>query len=161
MESAEIHINSSTVRHRQLEAGRKAKKQLKKHLLSKKMKNKRLRWAKAHKNWTEEEWKKILLLDKSHFFVQESTANLPGSARVNSKVLLTSMEVIKHQKKKMFCGCCSYSGVGSLVPIEGILNSDKYIDVIETKVIPDMRRTFSEDKELSSRILHLVILLKK
>ena len=37
-------------------------------------------------------------------------------------------EVVKHHKKKVFSGCFSYSGVGSLVQIEGIMNSDKYID---------------------------------
>jgi len=28
------------------------------------------------------------------------------------------------------------------MPIEGMINSDKHIDVIERKVIPDMRRAF-------------------
>ena len=61
----------------------------------------------------------------------------------------------------MFCGCFSYSGLESLVPIEHMMNSDKYIDVIEKKVIPDMRRAFPDDRGFSRRISPLVILLKK
>ena len=45
----------------------------------------------------------------------------------------------------MFWGSFSYSGVGSLVPIEGMMNLDKYIAVIEKNVIPDMKRAFSEN----------------
>ena len=51
--------------------------------------------------------------------------------------------VVKHPKK-MFWGSFSFAGVGSLMPTEGMINSDKYIDVIENKVIPDMRRAFSD-----------------
>ena len=42
-----VRISSSTVRHRLLEAGRNDKKPLKKHLLTKRMKKKRLHWAKT------------------------------------------------------------------------------------------------------------------
>jgi len=34
----------------------------------------------------------------------------------------------------MFWGSFSFSGVGSLMPIEDMMNSKKYIDVIERKV---------------------------
>ena len=45
----------------------------------------------------------------------------------------------------MFWDSFSYSGLGSLVPIEGMMNSDKYIDVIEKKFISDMRSAFLDD----------------
>ena len=68
--SAGVRISSSTEKRRRLEAGRKAKKPLKTHLLTKRMKKKRLHWANTHKNWTIEDWKKVLFTDESHFFVQ-------------------------------------------------------------------------------------------
>jgi len=40
--------------------------------------------------------------------------------------------------------CFSFCGVGSLVPEDGMMNSDKYLDVIQRKVIPHMRETFPE-----------------
>jgi len=30
------------------------------------------------------------------------------------------------------------------MPMEGMMNSDKYIDVIESKVIPDMTKAFPD-----------------
>ena len=44
----------------------------------------------------------------------------------------------------MFWGSFSDSAVGYLVPIEGMMNSDKYNDVIEKKVVPDMKRAFPD-----------------
>ena len=44
----------------------------------------------------------------------------------------------------MFWGSFSFAGVGSLMPIEGMVSSEKYIDVIENKVYPDMKRAFPD-----------------
>jgi len=44
----------------------------------------------------------------------------------------------------VFWGSFSFSGVASLMPIEGMMNLCKYIDVIERKVIPDMRKAFPD-----------------
>jgi len=52
---AGVHISSSTARRRLLEAGRKAKKPLKKQLLTQKMKTK-IRMGNKYKCWTVEDW---------------------------------------------------------------------------------------------------------
>jgi len=44
----------------------------------------------------------------------------------------------------MFWGSFSFSVVASLMPIEGMMNLCKYIDVIERKAIPDMRKAFPD-----------------
>jgi len=44
----------------------------------------------------------------------------------------------------MFWGSFSFSVVASLKPIEGIMHLYKYIDVIERKAIPDMRKAFPD-----------------
>jgi len=46
------------------------------------------------------------------------------------------------EAKKMFWGSFSFSVVASLMPIEGMMNLYKCIDVIERKAIPDMRKAF-------------------
>ena len=51
---AGVHISSSTARRRLLEAGRKAKKPLKKQLLTQKMKTK-IRMGNKYKYWTVED----------------------------------------------------------------------------------------------------------
>ena len=40
----------------------------------------------------------------------------------------------------MFWGCFSYYGVGSLEPVEGMMNSEKYLAVLTKKVIPEIRK---------------------
>jgi len=47
----------------------------------------------------------------------------------------------------MFWGSFSFSVVASLMPIEGMMNLHRYIDVIERKVIPDMRKAFPDGGE--------------
>ena len=42
----------------------------------------------------------------------------------------------------MFWGCFSYYGVGSLKPVEGMMNSEKYLHVLTKKIIPEMARKF-------------------
>ena len=49
----------------------------------------------------------------------------------------------------MFWGCFSYYWVGPLKPVEGMMNSEKDLDVLTKKVIPEMARKFPE----GSRIL--------
>ena len=46
--------------------------------------------------------------------------------------------------KKMFWGCFCYYGVGPLEPIEGVINSEKYLDVLTKKVKSEMARKFPE-----------------
>jgi len=52
--------------------------------------------------------------------------------------------VVKHPQKKTFWGNFSFSGVGSLKPTEGMINSGRCIDAIERNVIPDMRWAFPD-----------------
>jgi len=55
------------------------------------------------------------------------------------------MMYVKHPQK-MFWSNFSCSGTGSLKPIGGMTHSDKYIGVIERKVITDMIRAFPESE---------------
>ncbi|KAJ4445025.1 hypothetical protein ANN_06824 [Periplaneta americana] len=64
---ANIHV--TTVRRRLLEAGRRARKPIKKQLLTPVMCKKHLMWAKLHQHWTVNDWKNVLSSDESHFEV--------------------------------------------------------------------------------------------
>ena len=68
--SAGVMVDSSTVRRRLLAVGRKARRPIKKQLLTTKMKKKRFIWAKKYKDWTHEQWRQVLFSDESHFLVQ-------------------------------------------------------------------------------------------
>ena len=65
-----IEISSSTIRRRLLEVWRKAYRPVKKQLLTKTMKTKRYKWGLKYKNWTEEDWRRVIFSDETHMFVQ-------------------------------------------------------------------------------------------
>lgn len=62
-------ISSRTVRRRLLNAGLRGCKARKKPWLSQKNKEKRLKWARQHQNWSEEDWSNVIWSDESNFEV--------------------------------------------------------------------------------------------
>ncbi|GFV44363.1 hypothetical protein TNCV_998871 [Trichonephila clavipes] len=44
--------------------------------------------------------------------------------------------VKQHPQKQMFWGYFTSGGPGSLVPVEGMMNSKQYISIIERKIMP-------------------------
>ena len=108
------------------------------------MKKKRFIWAKKYKDWTREQWRRVLFSDESHFLVQGVRSQ---HVRISKGEPLKESHIdqaVKHSPKKMFWGCFSYYKVGPLKPVEGMMNSAKYLDVLTKKVIPEMARKFPE-----------------
>ena len=62
-------VSTSTVKRRLQDAGLIGRRAKKKAYLRLANKRKRLRWAKEHRHWTEEHWKKVLWTDESKFKV--------------------------------------------------------------------------------------------
>ena len=53
---------------------------------------------------------------------------------------------VKHTKKKIFWGSFTWKGVGSLMPVEVMMNTDRYIDVLTPKAFSDLKRIFPNGK---------------
>ena len=49
---------------------------------------------------------------------------------------------VKHPVKKIFCGSFSFKSIESLFPVKRMMNADKYIEVIQRKVVRDVKRAF-------------------
>jgi len=88
------------------------------------MKKERLELAQNIKIGLLKTGKKCYFEMKVIFSIKGSTADLSGSERVNSLVLPISMWYVKHLKK-MLWSSFSFSGTGSLMPIEVMTHSDK------------------------------------
>lgn len=137
-----IQVTSRTVRGYLLKAGRRARRPIKKQLLTEEMKRKRLAWAETYKEWTKEDWRKVLFSDESHFLVQGQHSQYVRRSK-NEEIREEHMnQFVKNPQKRMFWGSFSYTGVGSLHPIEGIMNADKFMQVINNKVQQDMEDAF-------------------
>ena len=108
------------------------------------MKTKRLSWVKKYKDWTVEQWRKVIFSDETHFEVQGYRSNF---IQCSSEEPLRSghiQQAPKHPPKVMFWGCFTDFGPETLHPIEGMMNSTKYIEVLRTWLIPTMRRRFPD-----------------
>ena len=139
-----IEISSSTVRRRLLEVGRKAYRPVKKQLLTKTMKTKRYKWGLKYKNWTKEDWRRVIFSDETHMFVQGHRSQHVRRSQ-NEKIRNSHIDQrVKHPQKKMFWGCFSFYGIGSLHPVEGMMCSQQYIEVVQRRVIPEMNRLFPD-----------------
>ena len=102
-----------TTRRRLVEGGYPARKALKKPLLKKYHKRDRLRWAKDHKNWTVEQWNKVLWSDESSFTL------FPRGEYLCKETARRRVEGCFHYPKKgggkiNVWGCFHASGVGIL-----------------------------------------------
>ncbi|KAJ4441738.1 hypothetical protein ANN_11596 [Periplaneta americana] len=141
---ANIHV--TTVQCRLLEAGQRARKPIKKQLLTPVMCKKRLMWAKLHQHWTVNDWKNVLFSDESHFEVHGHRVSYvrKGSEKVTAAYL---QQAPKYPPKVMFWGCITHEGPGALIPIKGMMNSHKYIHLLETRIVPQLQKSFPDGRD--------------
>jgi hypothetical protein len=139
-----IELAPSSVRKRLLAKGRRARRPIKKQLLTRAMRKKRLDWARAHRHWGKDEWKKVLFSDETHFEVRGFKTQFVRRSE-NERISEHHLEqTVKHPPKKMFWGCFSVQGTGGLLPVEGMMNSTKYEAVVKRKVIPVLRKRWPD-----------------
>ena len=85
---------------------------------------------------------KVLFSDESNFFFQGNSRFI--RIRNREQLIPAHCNELGKEARKMFWDSFSFSVVVSLMPIEGVMNLFKYIDVIERKAIPDMRKAFPD-----------------
>ncbi len=99
--------------------------------------------SKAHLKWTVSKWKSVLWSDESKFDI------LVGNH--GCRVLRTKEEgdlPACHQRSVqkpaplMVWGCISVYGMGSLHVLEGTMNAERYIKVLEKHMVPSRRHLF-------------------
>lgn len=120
-----------------------------KPLLTAKQKKNRLRWSKEHMSWTSHQWDAIQWSDEARFEV------CVGDSR--SRVIRKKHEAfhpdclkrkVKFPASVMVWGSMSSKGIGKLHFIEGIVNTNKYLDIF------DIRERFCISTEWS-RVSHV------
>ena len=131
-----IEISSSTVGRRLLEVGRKVYRPVKKQLLTKTMKTKRYKWGLKYRNWTKEDRRRVNFSDETHMFVQGQRSQHVRRSQNEKNRNAHIDQRVKHLQKKMFWGCFSFYDSGRLHPVEGIMRSQQYIEVVQRRVIP-------------------------
>jgi len=113
-----------------------------KPLLTPAMVRKRIAFCRKHRSWTEDDWESVMFSDESMFRLinpRSVTVRRPtASCRYLSKFTRKTM---KHPAAVMVWGCFSgRGGRGSLyfLPSNTTMNGDRYLGVLEEKLIPWM-----------------------
>ena len=134
-------VSTGTVQRELKRIGFKAKKKIKKPLLTPKHRKQRLEFAKKYENWTFAEWSKVIWTD-------ESKINLIGSDGIRylwkkAGEGISDRDFIPTVKygsgKLLFWGCFSSSGVGKIVKIDGIMGAKHCIDILNNGYLPSLR----------------------
>ena len=132
-------VSAVTVRRRMIENNLYARSPRKVPLLTKRHANLRLQFAKKHTGWTSEKWRNILWSDESKIVLFGGT----GSRQYVRRPPNTAYEpqyttkTVKHGGAKvMVWGSFSYYGVGPIHLINGIMNQQVYVDILENVMLP-------------------------
>ena len=109
-------------------------------------KKKRVAWAKERKDWSvDAQWKKWIFSDESQIVIGKN--NKICIWRKDSEV--DDPHVISRAPRGrvslMVWGCMCFAGVGTLTDVEGIINAQKYINIIDNNLWPVIARHFPNE----------------
>jgi hypothetical protein len=104
----------------------------------------RLEWCHERKNWTIEQWRKILWSDESPYvlrYAKRFRVWRMHNERYNPQVCRAT---VKHDKKINVWGCFAAHGVGKLYRVEGILDAKGYHSILQRQMKPSMNQLFPD-----------------
>jgi transposase len=129
----EIDVSAETIRRILKRNGFKSKIKSKKPFLSKKHKRQRLNFAQKYKNWTVEDWKKIIWSDESKVMLYDSNGRQYCWKKSNESLDERHIKpTIKFGGGNiMIWGCICSQGIGNLCRINEKMNSELYCQVLE------------------------------
>lgn len=100
-------------------------------------------WCKNHKDKPLEYWKKVLFSDESMIELNTSSLAMFRIRRysdTNPYGEKYIRQTIKNPLKVMVWGCFGHSGLGDIRIIDSYMNSEKYIETLETSLIPMLHK---------------------
>jgi len=127
-----INFLPQTVRNMLKIAGLKSAIRSKKPLLTKRHKRLRYEFAKKYESWIVDDWKRAVFSDKTKVNIVGSDGEKWGWKKPEFGIQDSHIsKTIKHGGGSlMIWGCFSVFGAGNLVKIEGNINSQLYVDIL-------------------------------
>jgi len=160
-----ISVSNRTIQrtlHKEGYSGHAAKK---KPFISEANRKKRYGWCRVHKNWTTE-WNYVIWSDESRFELFNNDSRNWVWRKKDERYEVNCLKpTVKHSIGVMVWGCFCNNKLGPLVLVEGTLNSEKYIELLERNLLPFFSNLNIENKrqilELQSNIIELEIIINK
>jgi transposase len=128
-----INVSVETIRRILKANGFKSKVKSKKPFLSKKHKQKRLKFAQKYKCWTIEDWKKIVWSDECKFMLYDPNGRQYCWKKSNEPIYERHIKpTLKFGGGNiMVWGCFCFQGIGNLCRINEKMDSELYCQVLE------------------------------
>jgi len=131
-----ISVSSRTIQrtlHQEGYSGHAAKK---KPFISEQNKKKRFGWCRMRKNWINE-WENIIWSDESRYELFNNDSRNWVWRKKDERYKIECLKpTVKNSIGIMVWGCFCNNKLGPLVLIEGTLNSDRYIELLEEHLLP-------------------------
>lgn len=134
-------VPARTIRRELCEIGLNGRVRRKKPMLTRKHVEKRLEWAKAHVDWTLEQWLCVYFSDESKFCLTGSDGKRYCRRRTGEEFLPQNVtKTVKHGGGSlMVWGCITPDGVGRLHRVEGKMNAAQYVSILEEELFGTLR----------------------
>ena len=103
----------------------------------------RLAFAQKYKEWTVEDWKRVVWSDESKInkFGSDGRAwvwKQKGEGLIDREVQGT---VMFGGGNIMVWGCMGWNGVGQLAEVEGTMDADQYVSILEDHMLPSLQES--------------------
>jgi len=143
-------VSSETVRRILRKNSFKAVVKKKKPLLSARHRQKRLAFALKYREWTVEDWKRVIWSD-------ETKINRFGSdgrqwvwkPKGQGLIAREVQGTVKHGGGNiMVWGCMGWNGLGHLAEVEGRMNADQYVAILEGHLLPSLEESGIDEEEV-------------
>jgi hypothetical protein len=137
----QLNVSDQTVRNALRLAGLRARTKAKKPLLHKRHLRARLDFAYTHRNKTLADWERVIWSDETKINLMGSDGRrycwkTPGEGLSRRTIQTT----LKHGGgSTMIWGCMTMKGVGRMCVIEGIMNAEKYVRILDQNLLASAR----------------------
>jgi hypothetical protein len=119
---------------------------IKKPLLTREHKRRRLEWARAHRDWTVEQWKQVVFSDETVIPARSSDAHkltwTKPTQGLNPKLVVPTVQ--GGGVAIMVWGCISTHGFHDLVLLDGTVDARGYATVLQNYLLPVMQQYFGD-----------------
>jgi hypothetical protein len=143
-------VCTQTVRNTLKAAKLKAVTKKKKPLLSPAHRKKRLAFALKHQHWTIEDWKRVIWSDETKVnrmgsdgqeYVWKKAGEPLGEREVKGTLKFGGGNL-------MVWGCMGWNGVGILCEVEGRMNAEQYISILEECLLRSMEESGIDEEDI-------------
>ena len=132
-----VNISYRTILRNLREIGFQSRKMVKKPFLSAKHRKARLNWARQHRHWTIDDWKRVVFSDEMKINLWHSDGIVYCWIRPGDPVQPFHLQqTVKHEGGSlMFWGCMTWQGLGYGCQIyEGTMKKEDYIQILDTSL---------------------------